>query len=87
MKTVTKKFLSDDNHGWLSVKKKELFDLGISQEISGWSYMKGQSVYLEEDADADIYIKAQRSIGVTVLIIRGKQYKTSPIRKYSGYSV
>lgn len=83
---VNKKFLCDDSHGWLSVKRKELVELGIENEISAFSYQRGQSVYLEEDCDAPVYIDAQKKNGVSVVIIEGKQSRRSPVRSYKTYS-
>ncbi len=80
---VTKKFLSDYGHGWLSVKRKELEELGLLDKISTYSYTKGLSVYLEEDCDAGLYLKAQREKGVDVKISMGKRTKRSPIRGYA----
>lgn len=87
MKEVTKKFMSDAGHGWLSVKKKELVELGIANKISGYSYMKGQSAYLEEDCDAEIYMDAQQKVSVGVKVVSGKYCDRSPIRSYSRYVV
>jgi len=51
-------FYSDPSHGWLKVKRQELVELGIETEISGYSYQKGDAVYLEEDSDAPKFIDA-----------------------------
>jgi len=51
-------FHSDPSHGWLAVKKTLVRELGIVDQISAYSYMQGQSVYLEEDCDAGIFINA-----------------------------
>lgn len=51
-------FYTDDGHGWLRVDKGMLSKLGIAERISEYSYMNGSNVYLEEDVDAGIYIKA-----------------------------
>ena len=87
MKSVTKTFLSDSGHGWLSVKKQELYDLGISHKISSYSYEKGKSVYLEEDGDAGVYLDVQRRMGVRVIIKEGKRHQRSPVRGYNSYTV
>ena len=54
------KWFSDSAHGWLGVSTKQLFGLGIEQDISNHSYLSesGKSVYLEEDSDAGIFIDA-----------------------------
>jgi hypothetical protein len=54
------KFYSDNGHGWLSVKRQKLIDLGILEKISSYSYQKGQTVYLEEDCDAALYMDAYK---------------------------
>jgi len=51
-------FYSDPGHGWLKVKRKELAELGIESQISGYSYQKGDAVYLEEDSDAPKFADA-----------------------------
>lgn len=51
-------FFSDPSHGWLKVERKELIELGIKNEISGYSYQKGDYVYLEEDSDASKFMDA-----------------------------
>ena len=51
-------FHSDAGHGWLAVKRTELQRLGIEDEISPWSFEKGGTVYLEEDSDADKFVRA-----------------------------
>jgi hypothetical protein len=54
-------FISDPSHGWLRVKTKELRELGILDKISHYSYASptGKSVYLEEDADVAVFLKAK----------------------------
>lgn len=51
-------FHADPGHAWLAVPTAELFALGIASEISGHSYVKGKTAYLEEDCDAGRFIKA-----------------------------
>jgi len=51
-------FYSDPSHGWLKVKRQELIDLGIKDKISGYSYEKGDAVFLEEDSDAPKFMDA-----------------------------
>jgi len=54
MKKTKATFFSDGGHGWLAVKRSLLKDLGILQEVSGCSYQKGNTVYLEEDCDVSL---------------------------------
>lgn len=56
-------FYEDPGHGWLEVSKQELKDLGITDDISKYSYMKGQLAYLEEDSDLGVFIRAREAAG------------------------
>jgi len=56
MKTYT--FFEDSGHGWLKVAKKELRELGIESEVSGYSYATKNFAYLEEDCDMTLFVKA-----------------------------
>lgn len=48
----------DPAHGWLAVPLTELTELGINKNISTFSYVQGDTAYLEEDRDAGVYIEA-----------------------------
>lgn len=76
------KFYSDPGHGWLAVKRQLLTDLNIADKISMFSYQKGKTVYLEEDSDAPIFIKAY---GETMEIENIYHEKTA-IRSYEPYN-
>ncbi len=69
-------FYSDAGHGWLQVPKKELKELGIENKISGFSYERGDYVYLEEDMDASTYLNAVREQNAL-----GEDYKFSGFRQ------
>ena len=81
-------YMSDPGHGWVSVGKAELDVLGISHQISRYSYMKGERAYLEEDADMSLWIAARRKNGFPVPnIVNGKSYDgRHPIRSYAPYA-
>ena len=83
------KFYGDPSHGWLAVKMQEIIDLGISQKISSFSYMHGQTVYLEEDCDAPIFVKAMQEKNPEFVLVCNTKHtdKTSPIRSYSRYTL
>jgi hypothetical protein len=75
----------DPGHAWLEVQRSELEALGIAGGISSCSYQKGDSVYLEEDCDASLFIAAKEKIGEKV------EYEEifkdpTPIRDYKGYT-
>jgi hypothetical protein len=80
------KFYTDPGHGWLAVKADEIKTLGIQDRISLYSYTKGQTVYLEEDCDASLFITEYRKV-----MGKDPEYdfkhtdKRSPIRSYNRY--
>lgn len=78
-------FHSDPGHGWLAVKRQELIDLGIEKNISGYSYQKGNTVYLEEDCDMGIFVKALQGRNIEFKHRSSYQEKT-PIRYYQSFS-
>jgi len=79
-------FISDPGHGWLKVKRSELVRLGIDQQITGYSYQRGDDVYLEEDCDAELFITTKRSRGEAVSFReRVASWRASRIRNYEGY--
>jgi hypothetical protein len=81
MKTIT--FYTDPGHGWAAIPMAELAALGIADKISGYSYRKGETAFLEEDCDFSVYMEA----------IKGQPYEIkehhtnndSPIRNYKRY--
>lgn len=75
-KTYT--YHTDPGHGWMAVKRDELIILGIDHLISTYSYQSpsGQTIYLEEDCDADLFLKTyQEKFGPEVRI-RGRIKET-----------
>lgn len=85
-KVVTLKFHSDSAHGWLEVSK-QLARLHLREKylhISSFSYMRGNTLYLEEDCDAPLLIQAMREAGLNV---KFEEINTedSPIRQYDGF--
>ena len=86
MKNYT--FFADAGHAWLKVKKAELFDLGIAEKISSYSYQFGEFAYLEEDCDLSIFVDAFGREKWQVLKERVplKMSKFSRIRTYARYT-
>jgi hypothetical protein len=79
-------FISDPGHGWLKVKRSELRILGIDQQITPFSYQRGEYVYLEEDGDAALFVKTKRKRNQTVRFReRNAAYRASRIRNYECY--
>ncbi len=78
-------YYTDAGHGWIAVKRKLLDDLGLSNKITPFSYMKGQTVYLEEDQDAALFLNTLKDSGIVYKLVE-KYRNRSPIRNYPNYS-
>lgn len=76
---------ADPGHGWVSVKRQLLIDLGIADKISPYSYQRGQSVYVEEDGDLCLLCNALRAKGESIEWVERHSDKRSPIRSYDSY--
>lgn len=60
---------SDPGHGWLEVPRGLLDTLGIAGDISTYSYIRGDTAYLEEDCDASRFVEAMRAAGQAFEIV------------------
>ena len=85
MKTKKYDVYADPGHAWLKVKRTELDKLGIADEISSYSYQRGDHVYLEEDCDLSRFMVAMEANGVKVTFREYVGNKTSRIRNYENY--
>lgn len=81
------KFYSDPGHGWGAVKRKILFDLGIADKITPYSYQKGNTVYLEEDCDLSTLVTTLATKGIVIQYEQHSTNRRSPIRSYDRFSV
>lgn len=56
---------SDPGHAWYEAPRAELDRLGLTSKISAYSYASHdkQTVYLEEDCDAPLYLQALNDEG------------------------
>ena len=79
------KFYADPGHGWGAVKRKVLDQLGIANQITAYSYQKGQTVYLEEDLDLGTLVQTLRDKGVEVEFKEKHTDRYSPIRSYQAF--
>lgn len=75
---------TDPGHGWLAVKNKELHELGIADKISNYSYVRGATVYLEEDCDMALFVNALKAANKDFKCRDSYQERT-PIRGYERY--
>lgn len=85
-KPKTYYFHSDPGHGWLAVKIQELIRLKILDKISKYSYMKGKTVYLEEDCDYSIFEEAKFK-NEELIEVKQTFLKNSPIRGYERFDI
>ena len=55
-------FHSDPCHGWVEVTLADLNQVGLSlRDISGFSYRKGNRLFLEEDCDYGRFYEAHKA--------------------------
>ena len=82
-------FISDPGHGWVKVPFDLLQTLGITANISHYSYMRGANAYLEEDYDASLFHQAfAKYFGFPPKYReRNAGQKYSRVRGYSTYNV
>lgn len=76
---------SDPGHGWAKVPRLLLKELEIEQQVSAYSYQKGDFVYLEEDADMSLFFNAMQTRGITPTFKGKSSNKTSRIRGYASF--
>lgn len=83
----TYKFYADPGHGWLAVKRSELTSMGIIGKISHYSYQRGDTVYLEEDCDASLFINRKNELGEGFRFIESSTNISSEIRSYERFQL
>lgn len=76
---------TDPGHGWISVPISLLQLLGIEDQITAYSYIRGDRAYLEEDADGSTLILAIRKY-IPGYVAKTTYVEKSPIRNYGSYS-
>lgn len=81
------KFYSDPSHGWAAVERDTLIKLNILHRVSGYSYQKGHTVYLEEDCDLATLAQVLAQQNDTLELERHHTDYRSPIRNYARFSI
>jgi hypothetical protein len=76
---------SDPGHSWGKVSIKTVEKLGLIDKISGFSYIRGNYLYLEEDCDLPLVVKALRESGNTIQLVESYTDKSSKIRNYDSW--
>ena len=79
-------FHTDPGHGWLEVPMSLLRDLGIADKVSSYSYMRGDSAYLEEDCDAGLFVQAFLERFGSRPLIDSTYTHNAPMRSFRSYS-
>lgn len=74
----------DAGHGWLAVKRKVAEELDIIKDITPYSYQKGKTIYLEEDLDAQTFMKKAREKNIEIEM-KSSYRSYSPIRSYEQF--
>lgn len=80
-------FYCDGGHAWAKVTLKWVKKLGLENEISNFSYISKDHVFLEEDCDApkllNKYLEVTKG---TLAVTKSYGNKRSRIRNYRRYS-
>lgn len=79
-------FYADSGHGWLAVPLPLLDKLGIIDQISPYSYMRGMLAHLEEDCDYSRFALAMRKAGRTFEVRAYHTNNRSRIRNYCQFN-
>ena len=84
-KTFTVTVYSDLGHAWAKVKRSVLHNLGIANDITSYSYQRGEYVYLEEDCDLTTLCMALNQRNTRVKFVEKRTDRDSRIRSYERY--
>jgi len=79
-------FYEDPGHGWLAVPIPLLDKLGIIDQISTYSYMRGMLAHLEEDCDYSVFWAAAQRAGLKLHIRTTRTDNRSRIRGYAPFT-
>ena len=79
------RFYADPGHAWLAVKRDFLAKYVDLKKVSTYSYQRNDSVYLEEDCDAGLLIKALKDAGKKIEVVEYHTNRSSKIRSYNHF--
>ena len=74
------RFICDAGHGWGEVSIDLINELRIGNQISRYSYMKGNKAYLEEDCDLPIFLNKMEKQGKKITFIEEHSNADSWVR-------
>lgn len=84
-KVFTITVYSDPGHAWGKVKRSVLHNLGIADNITSYSYQRGEYVYLEEDCDLSTLCMALNHRNTRIKFVEKSTNRDSRIRSYERY--
>ena len=79
-------FYEDPEHGWLAVPLPLLDRLGLLDQITPYSYMRGMLAHLEEDCDYSLFWAAAQRAGLNLKIRTMRTDQCSRIRNYCQFN-
>lgn len=82
---MTFNFYFDAAHGWLEIPMSQAAAVGLDEgDFTAYSYRQGNTLYLEEDLDAMIFVRAWEAEHGTILTQAIDHGSYSEIRNYAG---
>jgi hypothetical protein len=90
-KNITLRMLNDPGHEWLVVPNDLVREVdritGVSDRISGYSYITDDRSFFEGDQDADLFVRAATDAGISINIGRPSfAKKSAACRQYAGFN-
>ena len=86
MRNLDIHFHADPAHGWAEIPLDLIQELGISGQISRYSYRRGDNAYLEEDCDLSLFMQGAEAKGWTIKFIDHHTNNDSPVRSYQRFT-
>ena len=79
-------YYADPAHGWYRARRSWLATYKVADKVSTCSYERGEYVYLEEDCDGPLLIRAAEAAGMVVKVVEHKPAQgDSSIRNMDRY--
>jgi hypothetical protein len=79
-------FYSDPSHGWAQIPHRFIYDLGIADKITHYSYQDDDCAYLEEDCDLSLFMQKAQAKGWTITFKERNFNHDCAIRNYPRYT-
>jgi hypothetical protein len=86
MKKLEINFMADPSHGWGEIPIDLIQELGISGQISRYSYRRGDNAFLEEDCDLALFMQKAQAKGWTITFRERNFNHDCAIRNYPRYT-